>query len=244
MVIESKKIVNKNMQNIVRYDVTCEFINPCKVSFDEINECPICKKRIKPILKYGEVYKDNNNKNRLVLNYMCNGCFNNFIVQYSECKETSFGIRNFEKIDFVEPNKFEEKIFSRCIEQEFSDFVKIYNQSLKAEHYNLDEIAGMGYRKALEFLIKDFLLLEKQEKQEDIKNWALGKCINELIDNEQLKKVASRATWLGNDQVHYKKIYTENDINDLKLLIEIAIRWIETIFLTNEYEQKIKKINN
>ena len=102
----------------------------------------------------------------------------------------------------------------------------------------------MGYRKALEFLIKDFLLLEKQEKQEDIKNWALGKCINELIDNEQLKKVASRATWLGNDQVHYKKIYTENDINDLKLLIEIAIRWIETIFLTNEYEQKIKKINN
>ena len=36
-------------------------------------------------------------------------------------------------------------------------FLTIYNQSLSAEDNNLDQIAGIGYRKALEFLIKDYL---------------------------------------------------------------------------------------
>lgn len=227
--------------NKVKYRVKCDFITPCDVLVEETNICPICKKNIKPQLKYGEVYKDNNDNYYLILNYLCNGCYNNFITQYSECVESSFGIREFKKIDFIEPNKFTATVFSKNIEEKFSKFVNVYNQALKAEQFGLDEIAGMGYRKSLEILIKDFLLLEKPEKEKNIQEWALGKCINELIENEQLKTVASRATWLGNDQVHYIRLYTENDINDLKTLIEIATRWIEMIFITKEYEEKIEK---
>lgn len=231
----------KVQENKVKYTVDCEFITPCEVIVNETNICPICKRSIKPQFKYGEVYKDNKRNYYLILNYLCNGCFNTFIAQYSDSIECSFGILEFRKNDYIEPNKFAEKVFSETINNNFDNFVRIYNQALEAEHYRLDEIAGMGYRKSLEFLIKDFLLLEKPERKKDIEGWALGKCINELVDNEQLKKVAARATWLGNDHVHYKKVYTENDINDLKILIEISIRWIETIFLTKEYEEKIEK---
>lgn len=231
----------KVQENKVKYTVDCEFITPCDVSFNETNICPVCKRKIKPQLKYGEVYKDNSQNKYLILTYFCNGCFNHFIAQYSDSFEPQWGILEFRKNDYIEPNMFEEKAFSETINRNFENFKKIYNQALEAEHHNLDEIAGMGYRKALEFLIKDFLILNKSERKKDIEEWALGKCINELVDNEHLKKVASRATWLGNDQVHYKKVYTENDINDLKVLIEISIRWIETIFLTEEYEEKIEK---
>lgn len=231
----------KVQENKVRYTVECEFVAPCDVVINETNICPICKKKIKPQLKYGEVYKDNNKNKYLILDYLCNGCFNHFIAQYSEPFEPEWGILEFTKNDYIEPNKFEAKSFSEIINNNFGNFVRIYNQSLEAEHHLLEEIAGMGYRKALEFLIKDFLMLRKPERKKDIEEWPLGKCINELVDNEQLKKVSSRATWLGNDQVHYTKKYTENDINDLKILIEISIRWIETIFLTEEYEEKIEK---
>lgn len=51
-----------------------------------------------------------------------------------------------------------------------------------------------------------------------------------MIDNLQLKIVASRATWLGNDQTHYEQKYTDNDINDLKRLIKLSVNWIEICF--------------
>ena len=132
---------------------------------------------------------------------MCNGCFDVFISHYSEGERDESGYVLFKKLDYIEPNYFEIKTFSDSIEREFPNFSKIYNQALEAEHRGLDEIAGMGYRKALEFLIKDFLIEQDEGKKVSIEKMPLGKCIEDLIDNKQLKIVVSRATWLGNDQV-------------------------------------------
>lgn len=38
-------------------------------------------------------------------------------------------------------------------------FVEIYNQAKAAESFQLDQITGLGLRKALEFLIKDLEVL-------------------------------------------------------------------------------------
>ena len=40
------------------------------------------------------------------------------------------------------------------------EFVRIHEQAAVAEMHGLDRICGAGYRKSLEFLIKDFLKLE------------------------------------------------------------------------------------
>lgn len=227
-------------ENLVEYEVNCDYRNPCIIMIDEINECPICKKKIKPIYVFGKASRYVESKERLIINYMCNACKNNFIVQYSENQNQGFGGIYFKKLDYISPNIFEKQRFEGCIEDNFKEFTKLYNQSLEAEHYNLKEIAGMGYRKSLEFLIKDFLIQEQLENKEKIEKMPLGNCINQLINEPNLKKIASRATWLGNDQVHYKKLYTENDIEDLKNLIKLATKWIEMIYLTKKYEDDIK----
>ena len=66
------------------------------------------------------------------------------------------------------------------------------------------QICGTGYRKSLEFLIKDYLISTLPEDQhEAIKNKFLNNCIRDNISNINIKTVASRAVWLGNDETHY-----------------------------------------
>ena len=59
-----------------------------------------------------------------------------------------------------------------------TNFVKIFNQSLAAESHNLDQLVGIGLRKALEFLIKDYCIHKHPEKAADIKTRLLGQCIS------------------------------------------------------------------
>ena len=71
------------------------------------------------------------------------------------------------------------------------DFKEIYNQSLDAEKNELTHLAGMGYRKSIEFLITDFLLAYPPEEVEKVwlkdPDTRLSEKIN-CLKNERLKK--------------------------------------------------------
>ena len=114
-----------------------------------------------------------------------------------------------------------------------SKFVDIYNEAEHAESEGLMEICGMGYRKALEFLIKDYLISLYPNETESIKTELLSKSINR-ISYDKLKKVATKSAWLGNDQAHYVQKYENRDIDDLKKYIDATVHWILTEYLTNE----------
>lgn len=116
-------------------------------------------------------------------------------------------------------------------------FCKVYNQALMAETYGLDEIAGMGYRKAVEFLVKDYAIKAHQEETEKIKVKPLGKCIDEYIDYPKIKSMAKGAVYLGNDETHYVRKWENKDIKDLKIMINLILHWIEIEKLTQQYEQ-------
>ena len=68
-------------------------------------------------------------------------------------------------------------------------FVKIYNQAATAEAYKLDDVAVLGYLKALEFLVKDYLksLPENSSKAETIEKMPVMNCVSTLAV-EDLKK--------------------------------------------------------
>lgn len=107
-------------------------------------------------------------------------------------------------------------------------FVTIYNQSAQAEASGLLEVAGPGYRKALEFLVKDYLTA--LEPEEDAKN-AIAKstlhaCI-EKIEDKRVKAAAGAAKLVGNDETHYVRKQEDQDINDLKRFIDITIHWLQ-----------------
>ena len=99
------------------------------------------------------------------------------------------------------------------------------------------EICGVGYRKALEFLIKDYAILNYPQQKETIEKKLLGQCIKEFVTDEKVKIVATRAVWLGNDETHYIRKWEGKNLDDLKKLIELTVHWIEMEALTKSFEQ-------
>ena len=138
------------------------------------------------------------------------------------------------------PSPSSNGLFPDRIKDISKDFVKIYNQAQKAENEDLDEICGMGYRKSLEFLIKDYLIYKNPDEEETIKNMTLSNCIANKVTNENVKLPASRCNWLSGDFVHYKKLYAEYGIEELKELIETTVYWI-SMELSIEKSSKIDR---
>jgi hypothetical protein len=114
------------------------------------------------------------------------------------------------------------------------NFATIFAEAEKAEKLNLKLICGPGYRKAIEFLIKDYVIQSHPEKGEEIKNLNLAKCIADYVQDGRVKQVAARAVWLGNDETHYLRKWEDKDLTDLKRLIQLTLHWIEMDDLTKK----------
>jgi hypothetical protein len=124
-----------------------------------------------------------------------------------------------------------------------SKFIDTYNQALKAEYSGLDEIAGMGFRKAIEYLVKDYLIQRDHELAGKIEDKILASVIGDNFNSPQeadLKDLLQRATWLGNDLTHYLKYHDNFDINDLKELIQLVMDEIHSIEQKRHYIANIQ----
>lgn len=120
-----------------------------------------------------------------------------------------------------------------------SNFIKTYLQSLEAESYGLDELAGMGYRKAIEYLVKDWAIQNSPEDNDNIEKLWLGAVIKKYYSGD-LKDILERATWLGNDQAHYNKLFEEFNIDILKELIDLIMVELDREFKKAHYIEMIK----
>jgi hypothetical protein len=157
-------------------------------------------------------------------------CDNLFIAYYTA---NDGNCHNF-KLSSVRPLDKKGRDFSTTIKEISSIFCTIYNQALSAEQDGLKEICGVGYRKALEFLIKDYLIKKSPDKKDEILKKFLNKCIEDDISNDNIKSMAKRATWLGNDETHYLRKWEGKDLDDLKKLIDVTLYWIEMEKLTED----------
>lgn len=190
-------------------------------------ECPFCKTRIIPnylCLDHDTLYASCPNES----------CRKHFILSLSQNNEYTI----------LEPNTSpQNKVFSKIITTISPQFVSIYNQAYYAEQMRLDQICGVGYRKALEFLIKDYLLSKETDEQisENIKKKFLSNCIQENVQNDNIKQVAKRAVWLGNDETHYVRQWEDKDVQYLKKLIDLTVRWIENEIETERVLQEINR---
>ena len=214
----------------LQYDNYKEFCN--EGFYPKINECPLCKCKFLP-----ELHGIMKMRNRIIAICVCPECEEMFNIDY---KIRRVG-EDFEKyINKIFPKKADIIEFDRKIEEISESFIKIYNEANIAEANDLNEIAGMGYRKALEFLIKDYLIHKNSEIKEEIEGKLLGRCINEYVENPKIKNMAKGATWLGNDETHYIRKWIDKDINDLKNMINLTVYWINFELATEEYERIMK----
>lgn len=199
------------------------------------DQCPICHKYIIPKVTISYDYGLAKNCYGYKLEVV-------FICTNLECKDLFIGYyykeNNFEAkytLKSIAPFVMENIEFSEEIIKLSSSFVDIYNQSHKAERYNLLDVAGPGYRKALEFLVKDYAISKNESEKDKIEKVFLSNCINTYIADEKIKLLAERATWLGNDEVHYTKKWIDKDINDLKILIKLTTNYINNEIVADNY---------
>lgn len=170
----------------------------------------------------------------------CEGIFIEYIPKMQESGLASvFSAANPSEILFF-PTVFKPTEFSDRLNNVSPDFVSIYNESSQAEHQGLLKIAGVGYRKSFEFLVKDYLInhlyISDEPKKESVKNKTLGQCIDQDIDYKKLQILAKKASWLGNDETHYIKEFKNADLSDLKNLIDLSVKYIDMELEADEIE--------
>jgi len=124
--------------------------------------------------------------------------------------------------------------FSEHVRTISPTFCAITNEAENAERQGWKLIAGPGHRKALEFLVKDYLCRLRPGDAEAIKSIQLGPCIKEYVTNENVKTTAERAAWIGNDETHYARKWEDKDLEDLKTLIQLTVHWIEMEVMTKK----------
>lgn len=211
------------------------YIPGCVMDIDMLPDtCPYCHFSMVPEQLTGSINPDVSfGIIDAVFKCTKNDCKKLFIVRY---KAKSYNSKTY-WYDRVLTGSTEKRTFESLITDTSSLFIKIYNQAQEAEDRGLDQIAGIGYRKALEFLIKDYLISTSKENEEKIKKMGLGQCISDYIKDSNLRAVSRRGTWLGNDEAHYLRKWKNKDVNDLKIAIDLTVYWISS-------EIKTKKLIN
>ena len=202
--------------------------------------CPICHVHIRPNLLLVRRKQEPAPEDLSVIFECTRGeCQRLFISDYRPNLRASGGY-TFIRSALVTAKR---QRFSEEISVVSEMFVEVYNQAVAAEAAELDQLTGIGLRKALEFLVKDYAIARNSQAKGEIEGLWLGKCIDRFIDDPNVKACATRAAWLGNDETHYIRKWLDKDINDLKVLIRLTVNWIENILLTEKYKKEMNGSN-
>lgn len=199
--------------------------------------CPVCNLGIHA--KYFLFYIKNSTTIELLCGCPREVCSSLFIVEYTDINETPNSRDLDYQITKYYPKVIKETSFSDEVNTLFPSFVKIYSQALHAENEGLDLICGVGFRKSIEYLIKDYAVSMKSEDEEKIKNMHLQQCITNYINHPTIKEMSKRAVWLGNDETHIVRKWKNKDLQDLKKLIDLTVHYIGMEILAKQYEAEL-----
>lgn len=213
-------------------------------SVKDPNVCPHCHVRINPHEKWHINSTDTDDIDCVISIWECSNfeCYKIFVCLHKWNNNTFEFERYLNGLpkgpDWPKPI-LELKSSIQQEQENKSNFIKTYLQSLEAENLGLDELAGMGYRKSIEYLVKDWAIKNNPEKAEKIEKSWLGQVIKDYYEGD-LKDILERATWLGNDQAHYNRLFEEFDLDVLKELIDLIMVELDRQYKKAHYIELIK----
>lgn len=203
------------------------------------NICPHCDKGIDPIIinKFPYRFYDLCN---IIVTLKCPCCEQVFFVKY-QINTMMFGCmqNKLYPLEIIGGHK-KSMDFSQEIKELSQSFIDNYNDAFVAEQAGCSHIVGIAYRRAFEFLIKDYAIKYNPSEIESIKKMNLSDCVKNYIKDVETRDLLLRATWIGNDYAHYENKHTDIDLVDLKQLIELSMREIESEIKKKNYIAKIK----
>lgn len=208
-----------NSQKIFMFTVDCPSM------------CPHCGLAIDPIMLSSNFIRYENEDDfdaKVFVHFFCNNCLKSFCSEYGVFSFLDEHDRN--DTEFIEtyPTYHSTPKHPNEISKLSPKYIKIYDESLFAEECGLNEICGMGYRKAIEFLIKDYAIKTHPESEETIKSSLLSTCINNYVDSSRIKTLALASAWIGNDETHYVRKHEDYNLNSLKSFINAVESYINS----------------
>lgn len=199
-------------------------------AYRDVTECPLCHYALepKPLGAYYVAAERSHVHSALSVLEFCPRCRSVFVA----CYRSDDSMRTSSTADFGEPilcapARAAIKKIPDGVRGISPDFAETYTQAHVAEATGLSSICGVGYRKALEFLVKDYLCSKAPQDAEQIKKEFLGASIKRIQDH-RLKVLAERGTWIGNDEAHYVKKHTDLDLEQMKRFIRAMLNYIES----------------
>jgi hypothetical protein len=196
--------------------------------------CPMCHKSGNPSYLSSYYIDDEHTYPNLFVHFFCHNCEKTFLGNYHIRRYYDItDLRGFEPVYDVE-----EREFSKHIKDLSPDF---YNQAYASQQYRLNDISGMAYRKALEFLVKDYAIFLHPDDKETIIKAPLSQCINNYIDNGKIKHLAVASAWIGNDETHYERKQQEYNVDDLIEFINAIVSFIDFDISAINAEKMTKK---
>lgn len=193
--------------------------------------CPHCGKEVMPTLIHSVATENSRSKNNtlaILLRCPRAECKKYNVQSFSFVKPDSSStlITNMKRITYTfKPHLIND--LPKEINETFPDFKSIYDQSLEAESMGLDQIAGIGFRKSLEFLIKSYAICRDPDSQSQIEKETLNNTIdNRYGDFPRIQNLAKLAAWIGNDETHFVKKHTEIDFTNMKKFLNAAALFI------------------
>ncbi|BBA52033.1 hypothetical protein FV113G1_23830 [Fusobacterium varium] len=123
-------------------------------------------------------------------------------------------------------------VFDKGLQEVSPNFIKIFNQSKAAEDLGNFELACIGYRTSIEFLLKDFLIRVRKEDENKISKMKLYDVIS-LFEEKEISISADVVRAFGNDKTHYIAKY-DFEISQVKTYLKFLIDAIvKEIYLAN-----------
>lgn len=192
--------------------------------------CPRCGRSIQAKFYIASAAGD-----RIQCAFRCTSlqCQELFLANYT-LKDVRTGERSY-TFNGTAPVKHRAAVFNEGVAQVSPAFVEIFNQAEAAASLGFDQLVGIGYRKALEFLVKDYAISQAPEDADAIRGKLLAAAIADHIADPNVKECAKRAAWLGNDETHYVRKWSTYDVRDLKVLLHLTVNWIDNSLTTKKY---------
>lgn len=233
-------------RNFYSYDFDENKTFPEEVEFEEPRQCMHCNQTGVQNFINGILTKGRHDQYSGIAFFTCSLCASttiHFLVRYT-VDMRGYSRPVYQSVQTIPTKKEGIENISSDIQDEFPEFFEIYLQSKEAEKESLNQIAGMGYRKALEFLVTDYLLkypvLEApQEWLKDPKT-SLSNKISKIQSN-RMQTLAKAVSFLGNDETHYTRRHPEHDIESMKAFINVLLSEVNNEIEFKKAEELINK---
>jgi len=203
-----------------------------KIDIKLPKSCPYCEQVQTPFVKSSSGLEQNDSLFSVI--FICNECKQHFLIQYKKQATNLYNsIHNSHPV-YISYKSSDEQ-FSQDLKECSPDFTTIFSQLNIAEKHNLNDLLKLGYRKAIEQLVWDYLIKFENKSENSLQKKTFSARI-QLLNLPQTPWLSDLIAWIGNDGAHPYQRHEDLTIEDMKRLSNIVIKNIETLIMQHKYE--------